>query len=372
MDENDVFLVFLPLSHVFARYAGHVLPMAIGATVAYAGSVASLANDMVRVQPTIMTVVPRFLESVRARIIDGVKKQPPVKQWLFAQALAQGLKKQRGELAPFAGVLDRLVGEKIRARTGGKIRFFVSGGAALAPQVSEFYIAFGLTVLQGYGLTETTAASSLNHPDDNRPHTVGPPLGCVQFKFAEDGEILQRGPSVMMGYYNLPEATAEAIDADGWFHTGDIGELEDGSLMITDRKKDILVLGNGKNVSPLLVESRLKESEFVNEAVLFGDGMEYCCALIVPEFERIKTWLAENGESENDDAAVAARDDVKQLLRSEIAAANKGLAEYERAKKHVLLATTFSVDSGELTPSLKVKRRVVKEKFAEEIQSMRR
>ncbi|MCH7904192.1 MAG: long-chain fatty acid--CoA ligase [Armatimonadetes bacterium] len=372
VDETDVFLVFLPLSHVFARLAGHVLPTAIGATIAYAGSVASIASDMVEVRPTIMFVVPRFLESVRARIIAGVKKQSPMKQRLFNMALAQGLKKQRGEFAPLGGLLDKLVGEKIRARTGGKLKFFVSGGAALSPHVSEFYIAFGLTVLQGYGLTETTAASCLNSPDDNRPETVGKPLGCVEFKIAEDGEILQRGASVMLGYYNLSEASKEAIGADGWFHTGDIGELDAGSLKITDRKKDLLVLGNGKNVAPLHVESTIKESDFIEEAVLFGDGMEYCCALIVPEFDRIKTWLKEKGESEGDNAKIVERDDVKALIKSEIKTANSKLADYERAKKHVLLSKPFTLETGELTPSLKVKRRVVKEMYANELQSMKR
>ena len=291
VDETDSFFIFLPLSHVFARFVGQFLSVAIGGSTAFAGSIASIAKDMNNMQPTVVIAVPRFLEAMRAKIIDNVEKSGGLKKTLFYSALSQSLKRHKGQFAPFAGALDSIVGKKIRERTGGKIRFFVSGGAALSPHVNEFYNAINLTVVQGYGLTETTAASSLNHPDDNRSHTVGAPLPGVEIKIAGDGEILQKGPSVMMGYFNLPEATAEAIDADGWFHTGDIGEWDGEHLLITDRKKDILVLSNGKNISPLLVESKLKESEYINEVVLFGDGIEYCCALIIPEFERIKTWL---------------------------------------------------------------------------------
>lgn len=372
VDENDRFFVFLPLAHVFARYAGHALPIAIGASVVFAGSIASIGSDLLKTHPTIVLCVPRFLESMRARVLDGVEKYPALRKKLFFAALDQGIKNYRRQPAPLHRILDKIVGKKLRERIGGSVRFFVSGGAALPTHVNEFYNAFHLMVLQGYGLTETTAASCINTPWDNRPHTVGPPFSVCEIKIAPDGEILQRGASVMKGYYNLPEETAKAIDADGWFSTGDIGRFDDGHLMITDRKKDLLVLGNGKNVAPLSVENKLKESEYINEAVLFGDGMEYCCALIVPEFDRLKTWLKQKGVEESDPARIAERDDVKELIKGEVAAANKALADYEKAKRHVVLGVVFSVDSGELTPSLKVKRKVVKEKFAKEIDSMRR
>lgn len=372
VDEKDRFFVFLPLAHVFARYAGHVLPVAIGGSVVYAGSVATIASDLVKTSPTVVLCVPRFLESVKSRILDGVEKAPPIRQKLFHWALAQGTARYRKQFAPFAGILDAVVGKKLRDKVGGSVRYFVSGGAALPPIVNEFYNAFHLTVLQGYGLTETTAASCINSPVDNRAHTVGPPLGVVELKIAEDGEILQRGASVMKGYYNLPDATAEAIDKEGWFHTGDIGELEDGHLKITDRKKDLLVLGNGKNVAPLHIEGRLKESEYIAEAVLFGDGMEYCCALILPDFDRVCTWLVGVGVAESDSTKIVLREDVRELIKKEISTANANLADFEKVKKHCLLSVTFSVESGELTPSLKVKRRVVKEKFATEIESMKR
>ncbi len=372
VDEKDRFFVFLPLAHVFARYAGHVLPVAIGASVVYAGSVATIATDLVKTHPTVVLCVPRFLESVKSRIMDGVEKSPPSRQRLFHWTLSQGVARYRKKFAPLAGLLDKIVGSKLREKVGGSVRFFVSGGAALPPAVNEFYNAFRLIVIQGYGLTETTAATCINRPWDNRAHTVGPPFAVVELKIASDGEILQRGASVMKGYYNLPEDTANAIDKDGWFHSGDIGELEDGHLKITDRKKDLLVLGNGKNIAPLHIEGLLKQSEYIAEAVLFGDGMEYCCALVLPDFDRVKTWLSSVGVTESNPQKIVLRDDVRELIKKEISNANANLADFEKVKKHCLLSVTFSVEGGELTPSLKVKRRVVKEKFSAEIESMKR
>jgi len=372
VDENDIFLSWLPVSHVFERYAGHALPVSIGATIAYATSITTLASDMAKVKPTILLAVPRFLESLKSKILDGVARKKPIEQKLFHLAISQGLKKFRGEFAPLAGILDKVVASKVRERTGGHLRYIASGGAALAPHVAEFFLALDIKVLQGYGLTETCAATSLNAPDSNKPWTVGIPIGGVEIKIASDGEILQRGDSVMSGYYNLPEATKEAIDADGWFHTGDIGEFEGKHLKITDRKKDLLVLGNGKNVAPQPVENRLKESEYIAEVVLLGDGMEHCCALVIPDFERVETWLKSQGQSEPDPSKLVLRDDVKQLIRSEIDVANKKMADFERVRKHVLVPKAFSVDDGELTPSMKVRRKVVKEKYADLIDSMKK
>lgn len=363
--KDDLFLSFLPMAHVFERYAGHVLPKSVGACVAYAGSLASLASDMVKVKPTIMLCVPRFLEATRGRIIENVKKQKPLNQKLFDMAISQGTTKNKGGFAPLAGLLDKLVGTKIRERTGGRIRFFVSGGAALNPVVSDFYIALGIPVMQGYGLTETCAASTINHPDDNKPWTVGPPIKGVEVKIAEDGEILIRGRSVMKGYFNLPEETAKAIDSDGWFHTGDIGEFEGKHLKITDRKKDLLVLANGKNIAPQAIENKLKESDYIAEAVLFGDGSAYCYALIGPDLAAIETWMKSQGESGGSTEQIIASPKVRALIKAEVDKVNSRLADFEKVKKHALLPKTLSVEDGELTPSMKVKRRVVKEKFAD-------
>ena len=306
------------------------------------------------------------------KILDGVKKQPPLRQKLFRLALSQGTARAHGKFAPLAGVMDGLVGAKIRERTGGRIRFFVSGGAALPRHVADFYHAFGLTVLQGYGLTETTAATCVNHPDParNKPHTVGEPLPGVEVGLAADGEILVRGPSRMLGYYHLPEATAEAIDSEGWFHTGDIGEWEGPCLKITDRKKDILVLANGKNVAPQPIENLLRESPLIGEVVLFGDGHEYVYALVIPNFERLRAALgATDAET---DSHLAGRADARALVKAEIDRVNQGLADFEKVKRHAVLAATFSIETGELTPSLKVKRKVVREKFKDVLVGLER
>jgi long-chain acyl-CoA synthetase len=367
INHRDTFLSFLPLSHVYERFAGHILPVACGATIAFTASAATIAGDLQKMQPTIMTCVPRLLDAFKGRIVDSVRKDSPVKQRLFNLALDQGLKRSKGQFAPLFWLTDRLVGQKIRDRMGPKMRFFVSGGAALPTHVSDFLIAFGVNVLQGYGLTETCAASSLNRPENNRPWTAGEPLMGVEMKIAPDGEILIRGSGLMVGYYNLPEATAQVIDAEGWFHTGDIGEFDGPSLKITDRKKDILVLGNGKNVAPQAVENRLKESVWINEAVVFGDGMEYCVALVVPEFDRFRDLL---GRKDANSDELAADPAVRDKIKQEVDAANKQMADFERVKRHYVVPKPFSVDDGELTPSLKVRKRVVKDMYADALKSM--
>lgn len=365
--DDDIFLTFLPMSHVYERVAGQALPVSCGAIMAYSKGLASLANEMMTVRPTVMLCVPRFLEATMDKILDGVKKQKPIQQKLFHWALDQGSKKADGKFAPFAGILDKLVGAKVREKTGGRIRLFVSGGAALPPHVARFYLAFGFTILQGYGLTETAGGSCVNRPENNKYWTVGEPLG-VEIKIADDGEILIRGDGVMLGYYNLPKETAEAIDANGYFHTGDIGEWEGKSLKITDRKKDLLILANGKNIAPQMIENRLKESQFISEVVLFGDGNEYVYGLVIPNFERVRAEL----DLKDEDDALVKKDEVRALIKGEVDRVNKTLADYEKVKKHALLSATFSVDTGELTPSLKVKRKVVKERFAELLSTLTR
>ncbi|MEA2554099.1 MAG: long-chain acyl-CoA synthetase, partial [Fimbriimonadaceae bacterium] len=367
IDENDTFLCFLPMSHVYERFAGQVLPISCGACIAYAKSLASLASDILTVRPTIMLCVPRFLEATREKIVDATKKQPPAKQKLFDLALAQGVKHAQGKFAPLYPLANALVGKQIREKMGGRIRFFVSGGAALPPHVAEFYMAFGLKVLQGYGLTETTAGSSFNHPDRSKYWTVGEPLEGVEFKFASDGEILIRGKSVMKGYWNKPQETAEAIDAEGWFHTGDIGEMEGQYVRITDRKKDLLVLANGKNIAPQPIESKLKASPLIAEAVVLGDGLEHCIALITPNLDHLRAAL---NTDEKDSAKLIQMPGAKPLIKAEIDKVNKTLAGFEMVKKFALLDKAFTIESGELTPSLKVKRKVVKERYKDLIASI--
>jgi long-chain acyl-CoA synthetase len=366
VDKNDRFLCFLPMSHVFERTDGQYLPIALGASISYAKNLASLAKDILSTQPTVMLVVPRFLESTMDKILDGLKKQKPLQQKLFHLALSQGKRHFEGKLAPLFALTDSLVGKKIRARMGGKLRFFVAGGAALPGHVAEFFGAFKLPILQGYGLTETYSGVCVNHPDRNRYDTVGEPLKGVELKIAPDGEILFRGAARMVGYWNLPEETAQAIDPEGWFHTGDIGEFDGQYLKITDRKKDLLVLGNGKNVAPQPIENRLRSSKFIQEAVVLGDGMESCVALIVPNIEVCK---GELGEAEL--AAPSESAKLRSLIKSEIDRINKGLANFEMIKKFAVLDKPFTIESGELTPTLKVKRKVVKERYASAIANLR-
>ncbi len=363
--EKDTFLSFLPMSHVYERFAD-TLVISIGATVAMSRSLKSLATEMIEVKPTIMACVPRFLEATMDRIIDAAAKGSPLQQKLFKLTLSQGTKKAHGEFAPLAGVLNSIVGKKIRERTGGSIRFFVSGGAALPPHVSDFYDSLGLLIIQGFGLTETTAVTSLNHPERNRPGTVGEPIPGVEVKIAEDGEILVRGPARMIGYFNLPKETEEAIDAEGWFHTGDIGAFDGASLKITDRKKDLLVLANGKNVAPQAIENKLRESPFISEAVLFGDGNEFVYGLVLPNWDRLRSELKLTGKN----SEIADLEPVKQLIKQEVDKVNKTLADYEKVKRHGILDAEFSIESGELTPSLKVKRRVVKDKYAVQLREL--
>lgn len=370
INENDIFLCFLPMSHVYERFAGQVLPLSCGACIAYAKSLASLPSDMTAVKPTVMLCVPRFLEATRDRVVDASKKESAAKQKMFNLALEQGVRHAQGKFAPLFPMTNALVGKKVRERFGGRIRFFVSGGAALAPHAAEFYMAFGLTVLQGYGLTETTAASCVNHPDRSKYWTVGEPLRDVEVSLADDGEILIRGRSVMKGYWNKPKETEEAIDSEGWFHTGDVGEWEGKHLKITDRKKDLLVLVNGKKVAPQKIEGVMTESPLISEAVVLGDNLEYCIALVVPNVERVRAILKEKGMEERDDAKLCHLAETRALIKGEIDRMNKTLAGFEMVKKFEILDHGFTIESGELTPSLKVKRKVVKEHYKDLIGSM--
>ncbi len=361
---QDVFFSFLPLSHIFEQIASSLCFYA-GGCLGQNKSVMTIANDLLAIKPTVMVAVPRFLENFMDKIVDGVKKQKPLRQKLFHLYISQGVKRAQGGFGPLHPILDKIVGSKIRARLGGRMRLVVSGGAALPKHVAEFYLALGLTVLQGYGLTETTGGSVVNHPKRNKYWTVGEPVG-VELKLADDGEILLKGPTIMVGYYNQPEETEKAIDREGWFHTGDIGEMEGKSLKITDRKKDILVLGNGKNVAPQPIENLIRQSKFISEAVVLGDGMDYCIALILPNREAARTELGLS-----DDANLSEAPEVRDLLKKEIDKVNKQVANFEMVKKWALINDAFTIENGFLTPTLKVKRKVVKEKYADLINGLR-
>jgi long-chain acyl-CoA synthetase len=378
---DDLFLSFLPLSHVFERMGGHFLPIYAGLTIAYAESLFTLANDIVEVKPTLMLGVPRFYASVMDRILASARQMPPLRQKLFYRTLEVGKVYSRcireGRPVPLGvrlqhAVLDKLVAAKIRERVGGRLRFFVSGGAALPKEVAEFFHAFGILILEGYGLTETSPVLTVNPPSAPRFGSVGKPIPEVEITIAEDGEILARGPNIMLGYYKKPEATAAAIDPDGWFHTGDVGYMDaDGYLYITDRKKDIIVLANGKNVAPQPIENLLKQSELVQEAVVYGDGMSAPVALIVPNMDALRAFAKQEG-IEADGDALLNHDAVQKRFRQELERVNRELADFQRVKSFRLISKPFSIETGELTPTLKVKRRVVAEKYAHLLQEMAR
>jgi len=377
---EDVCLSFLPLCHSFERMAGYYLMLYAGATIAYAESVEKVPENMLEVQPTVMCSVPRLYEKMYARVNEKVAADPEARQKIFRWAIGvgrQAFKHRSDRTSPGLwlrlklAVADALVFAKIKARTGGRLKLFVSGGAPLAREIAEFFGAAGLTILEGYGLTETSPVISVNRIEWLKPGSVGLPIEGVEVKIADDGEILTRGPHVMKGYFNQPEATAEAIDKDGWFHTGDIGVLDkDGFLIITDRKKDILVTSGGKNIAPQPIENRLKTNRFFTEVVMVGNKRNYPAALVVPNFDNLEKWAKEKGVAFRDRADLVDKPEVVDHYRGLIGEMTSDLAQFERIKRVAVLSREFTIEAGELTPTLKVKRRVIEEKFKAQIDQM--
>jgi long-chain acyl-CoA synthetase len=351
-----------------------------GVTIAYAEGVEKVPENLTEVKPSIMLSVPRLYEKMYARVNEKVAADPALRQKVFRWAMRVGAEAFRHKVARSEpGVLlklrlalaDKLVFAKIKERVGGRIRIFVSGGAPLAREIAEFFGAAGLPILEGYGLTETSPVISVNLPDCMRPGTVGPPIEGVEVKIAEDGEILTRGPHVMKGYYRKPEATAEAIDKDGFFHTGDIGHLDaDGFLVITDRKKDILVTSGGKNIAPQPIENRLKTDKFFTEVVMIGNKRNFPAALVVPNFEVLEAWAKGQGVAFAGREELVSRPEVVSFYTTRVGELLPELAQYEKIKKLTLLTREFTVDSGELTPTLKVKRRVIEQNYKDLIDRM--
>jgi long-chain acyl-CoA synthetase len=376
----DTALSFLPLCHSFERTAGHNFMLYAGATIAYAESVEKVPENMLEVRPTVMCSVPRLYEKMYARINEKVAADPPLRRRIFAWAMGVGRRVFRhtvegtppGLLLRLQFALaDKLVFSKIKARTGGRLRVFISGGAPLAREIAEFFGAAGMVILEGYGLTETSPVISVNRPDRLKPGTVGLPVEGVEVKIAADGEILTRGPHVMKGYYKKVEATAEAIDKEGWFHTGDIGILDrDGFLVITDRKKDILVTSGGKNIAPQPIENKIKTNPFFAEIVMIGNCRNFPSALVVPNFEQLERWARAKGIACKSREELVGNAQVLGHYEGLIAELSRDLAPFEKIKKVSLLTREFSLEAGELTPTLKVKRRVVEEKYKAAIDRM--
>ncbi|MGD2151984.1 MAG: long-chain fatty acid--CoA ligase [Gemmatimonadales bacterium] len=380
IDATDTSLSALPLCHVFERMAGHYTMFAAGATIAYAESFATVGANLLEVQPTVMSMVPRFYERTYALVEEEARKGGPAHERILSWAIAvaggrldrmlEG-KRVGPLLALQYGMADRLVFSKLRKRVGGRIRFFVSGGAPLSPSLARFFLSAGLPIVEGYGLTETSPVIALNRLERIRPGTVGEPLPGVEVAIAEDGEVLTRGPHVMKGYYKQPEATAAAIDPDGWFHTGDIGELSDtGLLKITDRKKDLIVTAGGKNIAPQPIENRVKANPYVNQVVMLGDRRRFPILVVVPDFDALESWTSAQGfEFDSREALVRDRR-VIDFMESELLGSLADLARFERPKKIALLPRELSIDAGEVTPTLKVRRRIIEERYWELIEPL--
>jgi len=373
-------LSFLPLCHSFERTAGYNFALYAGETIAYAESVEKVPENMLEVRPDIMCSVPRLYEKMYARVNEKVASDPPLRQKIFRWAIGVGreifahtvARTTPGPLlkAKFA-LADRLVFSKIKARTGGRLQIFISGGAPLAREIAEFFGAAGMLICEGYGLSETSPVITCNYPGRVKPGTVGLPLEHVEVRIAEDGEILTRGPHVMKGYFKKPEATAEAIEKDGWFHTGDIGRVdEDGCLVITDRKKDIIVTSGGKNIAPQPIENRLKANKFFAEVVMIGNKRNFAAALVVPAFEALEAWVKQRGMTVGGREELVRRPEVLAHYQGLVNEMTADLAQFEKIKKIALVAREFTQESGELTPTLKVKRRVVEERYKPMIDAM--
>jgi len=372
LDRNFVVLSFLPLSHSFERTVDYCYFLE-GCTIAYAESVALVSQNMAEVKPHVFVSVPRVYEKVYSKVQEGVAAGSPIKQKLFAWAVGVGraalpyrLKRQKppGFLGIQLGLADKLVFSKIKARLGGRFEFAISGGAPLARDIAEFFWGAGLPIYEGYGLSETSPVISVNTRENVKMGAVGQPLPGIEVRIAEDGEILSKGPNIMKGYWGMEKETAEVIDAEGWFHTGDIGEVDsEGFLRITDRKKELIINAYGKNVAPAPIENTLKGSRFIGQAVVIGDRRKFLAALLVPDFEALKPWAEKQGIGAADNEKLIADPKVRELIGKEVTAVNANLAGFEKIVAWELLPNEFTLETGEITPTLKVKRRVINQKY---------
>jgi long-chain acyl-CoA synthetase len=360
--DDDTVLLFLPLAHNFARLV-QFLGASVGFTLAYCADVRHVSSALMEVKPTLFPSVPRVYEKVHTAVKAAAAESGAVKRRLAEWAFAVGDRRVKGGTGPVlalqARLADRLVLGKVRARMGGRMRFAVSGGAPLAPEIAEFFAACGVIILEGYGMTECTTAATMNRPGRHRFRTVGPALPGVELRIDSDGEILIRGEHVFSGYYRNPEATAETLTDDGWLRSGDIGAIDEhGHLAITDRKKDILVTAGGKNVSPQVIENALKTSPYISQALVVGDNRPYIAALITVDRDEVK------GLGAPDSA------EVRAAIEGAVEAVNNDLGRVEQIKRFTILPRDFSAEEGEITPTLKLKRRICVEHFRDEVEQL--
>jgi long-chain acyl-CoA synthetase len=376
----DVLLSFLPLSHSFERMAGYYTALSCGATVAYAESVETVRDNMLEVRPTIVTTVPRLFERIHSRALKLVDGGPALSRKIFYWAIRVGKayaaatragKLRSPLLAVEHKIADHLVFAKLREKTGGRMRFFVSGGAALAREFGEFFEAVGLKIIEGYGLTETSPVISANRLEHYKWGSVGPVIPGVSVRIAGDGEILVKGPNVMKGYWGNQEATNEVLDSEGWLHTGDIGHLDaEGFLCITDRKKHLFVSSGGKNIAPQPIENLFLSSKYIEQFMLIGDRRMFLTALIVPDFDALKEYADSHNIPYADNAELTRHPAVNDLIENNIAQIQKDLANFERVRKFTLLDRQFTIEDGELTPTQKVRRKAIEQRYKQIIESM--
>jgi long-chain acyl-CoA synthetase len=379
IDERDSTLSFLPLCHTYERTAGYYLIFACGGTINYAESIETITMNLTEVRPTIVITVPRLFERIKSGLFKSVDSSPAAKKKLFYWALNVGYAyakaKRQGKFAPILAaqyaLADSLVLSKVKERFGGRLRYFISGGAALPKETGELFEALGIIILEGFGLTETSPVTHVNRAHKVKYGTVGPPIHNVEHKIAPDGEILLRGPNVMKGYWRDEQATKEVIDEDGWFHTGDIGEIdEDNYLKITDRKKHIIVNSGGKNIAPLPIENLIAASPLVEQVVVIGEKRPFLSAIIVPNFDTLKTFADQNGIKYESNLDLMQKEEVKKLYDDLLRKISRNLASHEKVRRFLLVAEQFSIDKGEMTPTLKIKRKVVEQKFKDEIEAL--
>ncbi len=395
INKEDRVLSFLPLCHAFERTGGYYAVLAGGAEIYYAESVDTVARNMVEAKPTIVISVPRLFERIYMLINKSIEEGSGTKKKIFNWAMGVGNKYEggkRGLTSLQRKLADQLVFDKLKQRTGGNIKFFVSGGAALSPKIGDFFKSTGIKILEGYGLTETSPVISVNLMEDTRTGTVGPVMPGVTIGIrnveedriiaqqsgddnpstltSEEGEILCKGPNVMKGYWNKPKATKEVIDKDGWFHTGDIGKFENGYLKITDRLKHMIVNAGGKNVYPGPIEDLLKTSLYIDQAVVVGEKRDYMTALIVPGMDQVRDYARNHHIEAESDEELMNHPDIYKIFEKEIKGFSKKLPSHEKIRRFKLLNTEFTVESGELTPTLKVKRRIIEQRYADQIASM--
>jgi long-chain acyl-CoA synthetase len=379
--DGDVHLLFLPLAHSFGRMESF-LGVRLGLTTAFAESIERLPDNLREVSPDFICSVPRVFEKVYGRILSGVAAASPVRRGIFHWALGVGRRasqlEQHGRALPASlraqkALADRLVFGKLRAAFGGRLRFCVSGSAPLALEIAEFFHAVGILILEGYGLTETCPILSSNHPDAFKFGTVGRPFDGIELKIAEDGEIIARGPNIAQGYYRRQEDTAAVFEPGGWFHTGDVGEIDrDGFLRITDRKKDLIKTSGGSYVAPQHIENLLKGDPFVSHAMVEGDRRPYPVALVTVSPEELAKLARERGLGDKPPEELVRHPAVVERVRKIVDGANVHLASYAQVKRFAVLPHEFTQEGGELTPTLKVKRRDVRQKYADVIESLYR